>query len=369
MPSSTDEKYGLRATMSPAGRGQHYYPQLDGLRAAAVFLVLMNHMSDLSLPAPLAYVCALGWIGVDAFFVLSGFLITIILLSYKPGPRAFGVFMLRRVLRIWPLYFVIVLAAYFTILHDPAGMKINWLQYFFFLQNFAPEFIARSVGPTWSLCIEEHFYLVWPFLIFLLPRRALAWVLPAIFLSLPFIRFWGLHHAFTFKQLYTETQFHLDGLVAGSFAALLISSNSIRPRTLLRLAYTCLAVGISASVLGYWNGWDATEGHNVIFGFSTLAVSFTGLLLFLITGGSSFLGRVFSLGPVRYIGKISYGIYLLHAGLFSFLARLDHNRFMGAIEQRWILAIPLRVTLTVFVAALSFKLFESPILRLKDRVR
>src|ERR1039458_9055094 len=81
------------------------------------------------------------------------------------------------------------------------------------------------------------------------------------------------------------------------------------------------------------------------------------------TGESSFLGRVFSFSPVRYIGKISYGIYLLHAGLFSFLARLDHNRFMGAIEQRWIVAIPLRVALTVFVAALSFKFFESPILR------
>jgi peptidoglycan/LPS O-acetylase OafA/YrhL len=121
--------------------------------------------------------------------------------------------------------------------------------------------------------------------------------------------------------------------------------------------------------VGYWNGWDATEGHNVIFGFTTLAVSFTGLLIFLITGESSFLGRVFSFSPVRYIGKISYGIYLLHAGLFSFLARLDHNRFMGAIEQRWIVAIPLRVALTVFVAALSFKFFESPILRLKNRVR
>jgi peptidoglycan/LPS O-acetylase OafA/YrhL len=351
------------------GRRRHFYPQLDGLRAAAVLLVLMNHMTDLHLPAPLGYLATLGWIGVDAFFVLSGFLITTILLSYAPGIRAFGVFVLRRTMRTWPLYFAVLLAAYLTIRHDFAGSQINWLHYVFFLQNFAPEFIARSVGPTWSLCIEEHFYLVWPFLIFLLPRRILIWLLPVIFCALPFVRLWGLHHAFTYKQLYTETQFHLDSLTAGSFVALLGTCYSIRRRNYLWAAYACLIFGIGTAFAGYESGWDATVGHNIVFGFTSLAVAFAGLLVFLLHAESSVLVKILSFSPVRYIGRISYGIYLLHAGLFSLLGRLSDHRLLGPFADSWVFAIPMRISITLAVAALSYKFFESPILRMKDRLR
>jgi len=362
----------LKMNALPSNRdsgGREFYPQLDGLRAAAVFFVLMNHMSDLSLPAPLAYISSLGWVGVYAFFVLSGFLITKILLTYKPGLRAFGVFVLRRTLRTWPLYFAVLLIAYLTIRYDAAGIRINWLLYLFFLQNYSPEFIARSLGPTWSLCIEEHFYVVWPFLIFLVPRRVIIWVMPAIFVTLPLLRFWGLHYAFTYKQLYTETQFHIDGLTAGSFVALLVSIYSIRRVTMLWAAYTCMIVGVGTALAGYWHGWDATEGHNIVFGFSSVAVTFAGLLLFLLIDNLSIIARTFSIGPVRYLGRISYGIYLLHAGLFSLLGRIEQRRFLGALTESWILTIALRIGLTVCVASLSYKFFESPILRLKDRLR
>jgi peptidoglycan/LPS O-acetylase OafA/YrhL len=348
---------------------RHFYPQLDGLRAVSVFLVLMTHMQDLSLPAALAWISLFGWVGVDAFFVLSGFLITSILLTYKPGPRAFGVFVLRRTLRTWPLYFAVLLLAFLTIRHNPAGMKIDWVSHVFFLQNYAPEFIARSLGPTWSLCVEEHFYIVWPFLIFLFPRRVLLWAMPAIFVALPFIRLWGLHHAFTYKQLYSETQFHLDGLTAGSLVAIMVTRYSLCSRAIIWAAYTCMVIGIGTSVAGYWHGWIATEGNNIVFGFTSLAVTFAGLLMFLLTKESSVLARTFSFGPVRYIGRISYGIYLLHAGLFSFLAQHVQHRLPGALAESWVIAIPLRIGVTVCVAALSYRFFESPILRVKDRLR
>jgi peptidoglycan/LPS O-acetylase OafA/YrhL len=348
---------------------RRFYPQLDGLRAVAVFFVLLNHMGDLNLPAPLAYMSSLGWIGVDAFFVLSGFLITTILLTCRPEPRAFGLFVLRRTLRTWPLYFAVLLAAFATIRLDVAGTQINWLQHVFFLQNYSAQFVARSLGPTWSLCIEEHFYIVWPLFVFLLPRRVLVWVLPSIFVALPALRFWGLHHAFTYKQLYTETQFHLDGLTAGSFVALLVCWYSIRPRTILWTGYACLIAGIGTSLLGFWRSWNVLGGQNVVFGFTSLAVTFAGLLLFLLVGEKSVLGRIFSLGPVRYIGKISYGIYLLHDGIISLLGRLVKHGFWGAIAESWIFAIPLRIGITICIAALSYRFFESPILRIKDRLR
>jgi peptidoglycan/LPS O-acetylase OafA/YrhL len=363
------ENRGLSSSPSNQSRARrHFYPQLDGLRAVAVLLVLMSHMDDLNLPAPLAYLCSLGWVGVDAFFVLSGFLITTILLTYKPEPRAFGVFVLRRTLRTWPLYFAVLSIAYLTIRQGIAGTQINWLHYAFFLQNYAPEFTMRSLGPTWSLCIEEHFYIVWPLLIFLMPRRSLIWVMSAILLALPLIRYWGLSHAFTYKQLYTETQFHLDGLTAGSFVALLVSFYAIRRHRILWAAYTCLVVGIVTTLVGYWHGWGATRGHNIVFGFTSLAVTFAGLLLFLLIGESSVFGRVLSFGPVRYVGRISYGIYLLHAGLFALLERLFQLRSMGGFVRSWMFAIPLRIGITVCVAALSYKFFESPILRIKDRL-
>jgi peptidoglycan/LPS O-acetylase OafA/YrhL len=107
-------------------------------------------------------------------------------------------------------------------------------------------------------------------------------------------------------------------------------------------------------------------GQNVVFGFTSLAITFAGLLLILLVGETSVLGRIFSFGPVRYIGKISYGIYLLHDGIISFLGRLIHHRILGAFAESWIFAIPLRIGITVCVAALSWKFFEGPILRYKD---
>jgi peptidoglycan/LPS O-acetylase OafA/YrhL len=239
----------------------------------------------------------------------------------------------------------------------------------FFLQNFNPDFPVRTLTPTWSLCIEEHFYVVWPILIFLLPRRALPWTLSAVFVTLPLVRFWGLHHVFTYKQLYTETQFHLDGLVAGSLVALLVAHRAIRQRTMLWAAYGCLIVGVATTLLGFWGNWNSPGRDNVVFGFTSLAITFAGLLLFLLHGESSVLGRVFSLGPIRYIGRISYGIYLLQDGVFTLLARLAQHPWLAPLAKSWIFAIPLRIGLIVCVAAISYRFFESPILRIKDRLR
>ncbi len=346
-----------------------FYPQLDGLRAIAVLLVLTNHMSDLAIPHVVRYISTLGWIGVDAFFVLSGFLITKILLSSEPGFRAFGLFVLRRTLRTWPLYFAVLLIAYCALRGTATGNKINGLQYVFFLQNYTPTFVARSLGPTWSLCIEEHFYLLWPLLVFLLPRRVLVGVLPAVFVALPLLRSWGLHHGFTFKQLYTETQFHLDGLVAGSLIALIVTGGILRMRALTWLGYGALAIGAAASVAGFWRSWNVNAGSNVVFGFTSLAVGFAGLLLLLLHGQPSIIVKFFSLQPLRYIGRISYGIYLLHDGCISILNHLPLHRFLGAVADSWIFVVPLRVALAIGIAALSYRFFESPILRFKDRLR
>jgi peptidoglycan/LPS O-acetylase OafA/YrhL len=350
---------------------RRFYPQLDGLRAIAVLYVLLYHMSDLDMPTPIASVLGIhiGWIGVDAFFVLSGFLITRILVNTRPTPRSFGLFVLRRVLRTWPLYFVVLCLAYIMLRHDPSGHQINWLQHFFFVQNFTPTFVARSLGPTWSLCIEEHFYLVWPFVIFFVPRRALVPVLACVLIALPCLRWWGLQNGVPYKQLYTETQFHLDGMIAGGLVALLVSVYAISSRRLICIGYICLTAGALLSAIGFWHGTEVLFGNNVVFGFTTLAVGFSGLLILLIQSNSSPLVRAFSLRPLQYIGRISYGIYLLHDGVIATLLHMRKSPFIQHVLSSWQIAIPFRICLAIAVASVSYHFFEGPILRVKDRLR
>jgi len=369
MPTTPIVEDPASARPKKAEATARFYPQLDGMRAIAVLLVLLYHTEYVERPSSLAYLSSLGWIGVDAFFVLSGFLITKVLLGTQPGPRGLGLFVLRRILRTWPLYFVVLLMAFLTVPRYGQGEQIRWPYYFVFLQNFFAPFTARSLSATWSLCVEEHFYLLWPFLIFLTPRRFLAWALPLTFLVLPFVRLWGLNHAFTSEQLYTETQFHLDGLVAGSMVALVFTRSKQCPRALLIGGYACLVLGAATALLGFRHGWNVIAGQNDVFGFTSLAIGFAGLLLFLLHSESSILAKALSLSPIRYIGRISYGIYLLHEGLYALLGRITLHGSLGAVWRAWTFAIPLHIGLAVCAAALSYRFFESPILRVKDRLR
>ena len=178
-----------------------------------------------------------------------------------------------------------------------------------------------------------------------------------------------MHQALTTKQLYTETQFHLDGLVAGSFAALLVALRAPGPRFKTWAGWSCVVIGAATALIGFRHNWLVIFGTNVVFGFTSLAVCFAGLLLLLLREEPSLLVRVFSLRPLRYIGRISYGIHLLQDGTISLLNRLPLGRVLGHAADSWLLLVPLRACVSIGFAALSYKFFEAPILRVKDRLR
>ncbi len=331
-----------------------YIPQLDGLRAVAISLVLVHHVFTTwfwtAAPRALLSVADYGVVGVDIFFVLSGYLITTILLRSGGGLPALRHFYFKRILRIWPIYYLLL--ALVCAISWWTRTPYPWARCVVFAQNFLASWPARAdFNQTWSLCVEEHFYLIWPLLVLFLPRRALPAIAAAVVIASPLLRLWGLHSGMDLKQLYSYTPYRLDGIAAGSLLALLgLSSKTVRRIGWLTFL-SCLPAALWITVrLGFF------EPVRVMFADTLFALGFLGLLC--LTLESRPIARILSIRPLRYIGRISYGLYMIHPFVFGFV-----GRHAGGLA-----GIALGSALSVAVAALSWKYLEYPILQLgRDR--
>ena len=349
-----------------------YIPQFDGLRGLAILSVLIGHSGFLE-ALPHAGMLEYTRFGVDLFFVLSGFLITGILTDSRGSQHYFRNFYARRALRIWPLYYLVLFVAFvvaplFAPSMRPTAVSV-WPAFVFYVQNIV--FAYRStypfgLGATWSLAVEEQFYLTWPVLVFLLKKRTLAIVsvLLAV-MSLSLRLFFHVHGApVGFVHFFTLSR--LDSIAFGSLAALWLRSPSctfVRWRT---RAYQFLGLGVAGTILAR----VLMHRNSSTVGYTFLAFAFTGLLGISLASDprSSLLGRSLSAGWLRYIGRISYGIYLLHYPLFILWAR-----FIGSLGfyQTHKLAGNLagfagQIALATIAASISWRFFEEPILRLKE---
>jgi peptidoglycan/LPS O-acetylase OafA/YrhL len=343
-----------------------YLPELDVLRGFAIFAVMFHHIGK-NVPAlHLVAIGGYGWTGVDLFFVISGFLITGILLEAKQKPRYFKNFYARRALRIWPLYFALLLFAFVLLPVAVPSLRARifedaypWQSYLFFVQNlFSLKPIAFGpVGVTWSLAIEEQYYLVWPILVLLLSRRTLAWAAAGAFslsVAVRILQACGFLHLF----LYTNTLSRLDGIALGSLLAIVLPSapeRSVRRIATLVLPLSVIAVFVTELVFG----------EKTWFLYSGLALAFASLLCLSINSD-----RLRRLRFFRYTGKISYGLYLLHVPVFD---TFRDPRFRSGLS--WFRSSVLNDLVLLFcmvgalylVASASWYFFESPILKLKGR--
>ena len=351
------------------GRFPQVIPQLDGVRAIAILLVLVCHAENYNC-IDLGGWGKKGWIGVDLFFVLSGFLITGLLAEAKERQHYFRNFYGRRALRILPLYFVTLGAAYLAMragaLPEYSG-RYSWLPYVLLVQNLvisAPGF--HALGATWSLAIEEQFYLVWPWLVKRLSLDTLRNILLLAIVVSPLLRTLSFTVDWTPYLRYKHTLLRLDGLAMGGWVALWLRSQFFELARLRAASRIALAAGIPLAVwLVPESAFDNTPPAITM---SAVALSGTALLGFALLGNrtGSLLGQVLAWAPLRYVGKISYCLYLVHMPLLDWLTGPSMQawsvRTFGAAQP---ITLVLYVTLTFGLATLSWYGFERPILRLK----
>jgi peptidoglycan/LPS O-acetylase OafA/YrhL len=351
-------------------------PGLDALRGVAVLSVVLYHGLHWWLPPSisispgarlLSLIASPGWLGVNLFFVLSGFLITGILLDTRTRPNYWKSFYTRRVLRILPLYLVILL-----ILRFYSG--VSWIYFvlcLFYMANFASARFGMGYGPLWSLAVEEQFYLVWPFLVRRLRPRWLAIVcLGSLFLS-PLLRYLSVSRIVPMGNPYSATWLVTDNLAAGTLIAILLRTPLA---TLSRVRSLTLGVGLLSMALligGFrLHIMNKTTALGAAFQPEPFILLFSALLLLSLQYGNH--PRIFRLTrPLRFYGYISYGLYLFHVLGFSVYQDLfsDFNHPLPVLTAGLLLLRLCGVLAAVTVFCfLSRRYFEEYFLRLKDRL-
>jgi peptidoglycan/LPS O-acetylase OafA/YrhL len=367
--SSTHEEPLLRPVM----------PELDTIRGAAVLMVLVYHAfyrNDMAMLPRMTrlfvYATWPGRFGVNLFFVLSGFLITGLLLDSVHRPDYFKRFYVRRALRILPAYYLILVILAVTHHASRAFLGLSAI----YLANLTPLFgVARSYVVLWSLAVEEHFYLIWPGVVRRLATRTLMACAAGVLILLPMARAAGFltTTASNWSSINGYTWYAADGLVLGSLLVLAIRQYRWSRRTALRYALLAIFGGAGLLCAGLPFGIASREGsllgaalQDVPFYFAF--AGFVSLFLVLGTGRWKFLVLPASM---RFLGRISYGLYLVHVLLFDaydavvsrYIPRLDATS--GQLKLLWIRFL-IGSAAAILVAWVSRETFEEFFLSRKE---
>jgi peptidoglycan/LPS O-acetylase OafA/YrhL len=383
----------------PHGRKLHHIPALDGIRGVAVLLVLASHLligdPNRGIRAIAFKIANAGWIGVDIFFVLSGYLITSILRDSLGMPHYFRNFYMRRVLRIFPLYFgtlffLFIVLAHMGVLETAEVRPVlsqQWAAWLYVI-NFVPGKFDSGwlfIGHFWSLAIEEQFYLVWPFVLFQLGlrkgRRGAAAGLAISIAARAVLQFVNASHPAA-TEITTWATFYwticrLDGLAIGGFIALMPAElwNERGVRKAIAVAGTLLTATMAWLV---WSGKlevihaaPRTWGDRAwkIFGSSFLALFAAFFIVAATSHGFRWITAFFSNSTLRFAGKYSYGMYVYHGILMPwFRTHLPPALFLRWTSSPDLSAYASFLSALVVVTAVSvasYEIYERQFLRLK----
>jgi peptidoglycan/LPS O-acetylase OafA/YrhL len=365
----------------------YYLPQLDLLRLLAALMVCVGHIYDASIGwwGYPAWMCSnndvhqlnpsvryidvlfrnLGF-GVDIFFIISGFLITYILLKEKEmtGKIDFKRFYIRRTLRIWPLYFLLIALAPMLVswFHEKSP---NYLANIFFVGNFAiikTKLWEFPFAHFWSICVEEHFYLIWPFVVAFVPiKRLPAAIIASIAISIFYRAFVVIFQGGDWFTLYLNSISRIDVILVG---AILAYVHFKRP---IKLSFS---VGFRLVIYSIFTLIFVTEPGQEWSGLYNACVRkyfYSAMALFMIANYLFNVNPIFNFKKpnfLHYLGRISYGIYM-YGNIVLFI--VIHKLFLEKNYSNHYIFTIVTLVFTIIVSIISYELFEKWILRFKKR--
>jgi peptidoglycan/LPS O-acetylase OafA/YrhL len=379
---ASEQRSGQEAIFEARPSESKHLGGLDGLRGIAILSVIVFHTLSSApqqslLEKIVVHLGSLGWMGVDLFFVLSGFLITGILIDQRLRPRYFRTFFARRVLRIVPAYaafliFMMFIAPLVGAVETIDALRLRDLQlwYWSYLVNIyiALHGWAAAAGGTthlWSLAIEEQFYLLWPVAVLILSPRALARLALACIVMAECVRLGLVLIGAPREVSYVLLPARFDTLAFGALLACAMRS----PELLAKIySYRALVLRTSLAalsiVLMVKHTLDFQQPLTQLIGYSAIAAMSGWLVLYAI-GSHGWL----TMRPLRFIGKYSYAMYIWHSLVIAVVAKTSS---FGGLKVNWASSLPsyglfvaVVIVGTIGVALLSWTLIEKPFLRMK----
>ena len=350
---------------------RHYLPQLDGVRAIAVILVVLTHAIVVPSSGLLAWaarhVLSNGWIGVDLFFALSGYLITSILLTAKTRAHYFRNFYARRFLRIFPLYYAVVAILAVTSRWMPFGSPRPLWPYLTYTSNVWTVLSGREwepLGHAWSLAIEEQFYLVYPLVVMRLDtvrlRTLMLWIIglsPLARLATNALMHPGVSYFLTITRL--------DVLAMGALIAITFEHTTpVSDRFVRRVRGALVGLTALSCVLWLTKQLDFKKLLFNAVGLTTIDATLACFLCLAALSGLGWFERFLRQPLLVSVGRVSYGIYLIHYPITRLVEFHARQRLPDDWWRTCVVAVT-SVTLTTGLAALSWIVLERPILQLK----
>lgn len=367
----------VEAARRPAARPKHI-PALDGLRGIAVLTVLLYHYgggatSQMAVVRGAATILKLGWSGVTLFFVLSGFLITGILWDSKGQPHWWRNFYMRRTLRIFPLYYgtLLLIVAVGVWQRDWHGLKYVLVPVFY-LQNIPPlyKLVEKIPGSFtlyhyWSLAVEEQFYLVWPALLLLVrTRRRAEWMCVGVFAGSILFRMWVRTTAW--GPAWELLPCRAGELAAGAWLAFVYRSacwERIR-RWMLPMAVVCAAL----TLVSGWLAGGFELGTNPMMMVTLVAITMCYAALVGAALEPGWIQRMASAGWLRWMGKISFGVYVFHIYFVHQFNAMARTLVVPGHRTLYLLTrMAVATVCSMVLAWISFRFYETPFLRWKSR--